>query len=152
MPTSHSSRLPRPRSPASRSFASAALEERIEADLEGGAAAELVGELEGLVKQNPLRERLRGQLMLALYRSGRQAEALRAYQEARRVLVDELGIEPSPALQQLHASILRQESVLEPGVVPGAGEDRIGEVLRALLAGRLVPVLGPGPIAGRERR
>ena len=53
--------------------------------------------------------------MLALYRSGRQAEALRAYQEARRVLVDELGIEPSPALQQLHASILRQESALQPG-------------------------------------
>jgi DNA-binding SARP family transcriptional activator/class 3 adenylate cyclase len=127
---------------------SAAVEDRIEADLEGGGAAELVGELEGLVKQSPLREQLRGQLMLALYRSGRQAEALRAYQEARRVLVDELGIEPSPALQQLHASILRQESVLDPGVVPGAGEDRIGEVLRALLASRLVPVLGPGPLPG----
>ena len=95
--------------------------------------------------QNPLRERLRGQLMLALYRCGRQAEALRAYQEARRVLVDELGIEPSPALQQLHASILRQESALQPQAVPRAGEDRVGEVVRALLSGRLVPVLGPGP-------
>jgi len=124
---------------------SAALEDRIEADLEGGAAAELVGELEGLIKQNPLRERPRGQLMLALYRSGRQAEALRAYQEARRALVDELGIEPSPALQQLHASILRQESALQPQAVAQAGEDRIGEVARALLSGRLVPVLGPGP-------
>jgi DNA-binding SARP family transcriptional activator/class 3 adenylate cyclase len=123
---------------------SAALEERIEADLEAGGAAELVGELEGLVKENPLRERLRGQLMLALYRSGRQAEALRAYQEARRVLVDELGIEPSPALQQLHASILRQESALQPQAGAPATEDRVREVVRALLSGRLVPVLGPG--------
>jgi DNA-binding SARP family transcriptional activator len=127
---------------------SAAVEDRIEADLESGRASELVGELEGLVKQSPLRERLRGHQMLALYRAGRQAEALRAYQEARRALVDELGIEPSPALQQLHASILRQESVLEPAVVPEAGDDRIGEVLRALLGSRLVPVLGPGPLPG----
>jgi DNA-binding SARP family transcriptional activator len=123
---------------------SAALEDRIEADLEGGASAELIGELEGLVKQNPLRERLRGQLMLALYRSGRQAEALRAYQEARRALVDDLGIEPSNALQQLHASILRQESALQPEPVPHAGDDSLGEIVRALVAGRLVPVLGPG--------
>jgi hypothetical protein len=83
--------------------------------------------------------------MLALYRAGRQAEALRAYQEARRALVDELGIEPSPALQQLHASILRQESALQPEAASAAGEDRLGEVVRALLAGRLVPVLGPTP-------
>ena len=63
---------------------------------------------------NPLRERPRGQLMLALYRSGRQAEALQIYQDTRRTLVDELGIEPTRALQELHASILRQESVLQP--------------------------------------
>jgi DNA-binding SARP family transcriptional activator len=125
-----------------------ALEERIEAELELGRAGDLVGELEGLVRENPLRERPRGQLMLALYRSGRQAEALQTYQETRRTLVDELGIEPTPALQQLHASILRQESVLEPGVVREAGDDRIGEVLRALLGSRLVPVLGPGPLPG----
>jgi len=124
---------------------SAAVEDRIEADLESGRASELVGELEGLVKQNPLRERLRGQQMLALYRAGRQAEALRAYQEARRALVEELGIEPSPVLQQLHASILRQESALQPEASTGGGEDRLGEVARALLAGRVVPVLGPGP-------
>ena len=82
--------------------------------------------------------------MLALYRSGRQAEALQAYQEARRVLVDELGIEPSPALQQLHASILRQESALQPqaGAPRGRRSRRRGRP--ALLAGRLVPVLGPG--------
>ena len=122
-----------------------AVEERIDAELELGEAAELVGELEQLVRENPLRERPRGQLMVALYRNGRQAEALQAYQEARKMLVDELGIEPTPTLQQLHASILRQESALQPQVVPGAGEDRLGEVVRALLSGRLVHVLGPGP-------
>ena len=122
-----------------------AIEERIEAELELGSAAELVGELEAIVREHPLRERPRGQLMLALYRSGRQAEALQAYQDARRMLVEELGIEPTPALQQLHASILRQESALQPQVVPGAGEDQLGEVVRALLSGRLVHVLGPGP-------
>jgi DNA-binding SARP family transcriptional activator len=122
-----------------------AVEERVEAELELGGAAELVGELEGHVRENPLRERPRGQLMLALYRSGRQAEALQAYQEARKMLVDELGIEPTPVLQQLHASILRQESALQPQAVPGAGEDRLGEIVRALLSGRLVHILGPGP-------
>jgi DNA-binding SARP family transcriptional activator len=122
-----------------------AVEERIEAELELGAAAELVGELEAIVRENPLRERPRGQLMLALYRSGRQAEALQAYQDARRMLIEELGIEPTPALQELHASILRQESALQPQAVPGAGEDRLGEIVRALLSGRLVHVLGPGP-------
>jgi DNA-binding SARP family transcriptional activator len=122
-----------------------AVEERIEAELELGAASELVSELESFVRENPLRERPRGQLMLALYRSGRQAEALQAYQEARRSLVEDLGIEPTPALQQLHASILRQESALQPQAVPGAGEDRLGEIVRALLSGRLVHVLGPGP-------
>jgi DNA-binding SARP family transcriptional activator len=123
----------------------AALEERLDAELELGRAGDLAGELESLVKENPLRERLRGQFMLALYRSGRQAEALQAYQEARRTLVEELGIEPSPALQQLHASILRQESALHPAAVPAAGYDRLSEVARALLSGRLVSVLGPGP-------
>jgi DNA-binding SARP family transcriptional activator/nucleotide-binding universal stress UspA family protein len=91
----------------------AALEERIDADLACGRHGELVGELEGLVGQHPLRERLRGQLMLALYRAGRQAEALEAFQDARRELVDELGIDPSPALQRLERSILQQDSSLE---------------------------------------
>jgi DNA-binding SARP family transcriptional activator len=90
-----------------------ALEERIEADLALGRHADLVGELESLIATHPLRERLRGQLMLALYRSRRQAEALAAYQEARRALVDELGIEPSPELQQLERSILQQDPALE---------------------------------------
>lgn len=121
-----------------------AVEERIQIDLDSGRSAELVAELEEIVRENPLRERPRGQLMLALYRSGRQAEALQAYQDARRTLVEELGIEPTPVLQQLHASILRQESALQPQAVPGAAEDRLGEVVRALLSGRLVHVLGPG--------
>ena len=71
------------------------LEERIEQDLGAGRHAELTGELERVVKEHPLRERLRGQLMLALYRSGRQAEALDAYQQTRAALVEDLGIEPS---------------------------------------------------------
>ena len=91
----------------------AALERRIEADLALGRHAELVGELEGLVVRHPLRERFRGQHMLALYRSGRQAEALGAYQAARRALVDELGIDPSPALQERERAILRQDASLD---------------------------------------
>lgn len=89
------------------------LEERIEADLALQRHGELVGELEALIGAHPLRERLRGQLMLALYRSGRQAEALGAYQETRRDLVEELGIEPSPVLQRLQQAILNQERALE---------------------------------------
>jgi predicted ATPase/DNA-binding SARP family transcriptional activator len=92
----------------------AALENRIEIDLAEGTAGDVVGELEALVAAHPLREGLRGQLMLALYRAGRQAQALAAYQDARRVLVDELGIEPSRELQRLERAILRQEPTLEP--------------------------------------
>jgi YVTN family beta-propeller protein len=90
-----------------------ALEERIEADLALGRGGDLVAELEALVAQHPYRERLRGQLMLALYRDGRQADALAVYQETRKLLVEELGIEPSPALQRLEGAILRQEPALE---------------------------------------
>src|SRR5262249_35988717 len=88
-------------------------ERRIDADLEHGRSAELVPELERLISGNPLRERLRGQLMLALYRSGRQADALSAYQQARSTLVDELGIEPGPALQALERAMLRQDPSLD---------------------------------------
>jgi DNA-binding SARP family transcriptional activator len=84
-------------------------ERRIDADLEGGRTAELVTELERLITEHPLRERLRGQLMLALYRSGRQAEALAAYQAARSALVEELGIEPGPELQKLERAMLQQD-------------------------------------------
>jgi DNA-binding SARP family transcriptional activator len=121
-----------------------ALEERLEADLETGGNVELVAELEALVASNPLRERLWGQLMLALYRAGRQGEASQAYQRARHALVAELGIEPGPALKELHGSIIRQE--VEPAgsggsrrVPPG---DCLGDVVAALLAGRVVPVFG----------
>ena len=88
-------------------------EERIERDLQAGGHAELPGELEALVAENPVRERLRGQLMLALYRSGRQAEALEVYQHARKTLVDELGIEPGRELRQLHQKILNQDPGLD---------------------------------------
>jgi len=90
-----------------------ALEDRIDVDLVLERHAELVAELEALVGENPLRERLRGQLMLALYRAGRQADALEEFQRGRRVLVDELGIEPSVGLKAIQAGILRQDSSLE---------------------------------------
>ena len=93
-----------------------ALEERIDADLGLGLQADLVGELESLVARHPLRERVRAQLMLALYRAGRQAEALEVYQATRRTLVEELGIEPSPALQRLEKAILLQDPALEAGL------------------------------------
>ena len=89
-----------------------ALERRIDADLALGRDAELVAELEALVRAHPLRERLRAQLMLAFYRSGRQAEALEVYRQTRRLLVDELGIEPSPALHELEQAILHQDPEL----------------------------------------
>jgi DNA-binding SARP family transcriptional activator len=91
----------------------AALEDRIDAELAVGRHNALVGELESLVAEHPLRERPRGQLMLALYRSGRQAEALETYRSGRALLSDELAIEPSPRLRQLERSILRQETALE---------------------------------------
>ena len=119
-----------------------ALEQRIDADLELERHAEVIPELETLVRQYPLRERLRGQLMLALYRTGRQADALHAYQEARRAMVGELGIEPSPALQELHASILRQDLRVAGTSQRRGGEDHVRDVARELLAGRLIPVIG----------
>jgi DNA-binding SARP family transcriptional activator len=106
----------------------ATLELRIDADLALGRQDELVGELEALVAEHPLRERLRTYLMMALYRSGRQAEALDAYQEARRTLVDELGIEPSSALQELERAILQQDPALDapaPARVPAVTERSI---------------------------
>jgi DNA-binding SARP family transcriptional activator len=106
----------------------AALEERIDADLALGRHVELVTELEALVSRHPLRERPRGQLMLALYRCGRQAEALRAYQDTRRVLVDELGIEPSRTIVELEQALLRQDPALDlvpDGPPPAAAVDAV---------------------------
>jgi DNA-binding SARP family transcriptional activator len=121
----------------------AALERRIEVDLEAGRHAQVVSELEAQVREHPLREGLRGQLMLALYRGGRQADALAAYQEARRTLVEECGIEPSAVLQQLQRGILGQDPALDEEPVPARravmaaalASDRMGEL--AALAGTL---------------
>ena len=98
------------------------LEQRIDADLELGRHEQLVGELEQLVGEEPLRERMRRQLMVALYRSGRQADALARYREGRRLLVDELGIEPDAALQDLERAILRHDPELrDPERTPRRG-------------------------------
>ena len=89
-----------------------AVEERLDADLALGRQAELVAELHALAREHPLRERLRAQLMLALYRSGRQAEALDVYQQGRRLLAEELGLEPGEALKRLEHAILEQDPAL----------------------------------------
>src|SRR5207248_10357834 len=91
----------------------AALENRIDADLALGRDAALVGELDTLVREHPLRERLHAQLMLALYRSGRQADALAAYRRARDLLADELGIDPGEPLERLHAAVLGHDPDLD---------------------------------------
>jgi DNA-binding SARP family transcriptional activator len=128
-----------------------AIAERIDADLELGSHADVIGELEALVAEHPLRESFLRQLMVALYRAGRQAEALDVYQAARTRFVDELGIEPGPELRQLQAEILRHEAGI--GTSPAAGEtDEDGEIVSALVAGRVVPVIGldgAGDLAAR---
>ena len=109
-----------------------AIEERVEADLALGRHRELIGELETMIGAHPLRERLRGQLMLALYRSERQAEALAAYQDARRLLDEELGLEPSESLQQLERAILVHDPALdlpEPAAVPAADQTALADEL-----------------------
>src|SRR5206468_7862423 len=100
-----------------------ALEDRVGADLSLGEHSALVGELAQLVSEHPLRERLAGQLMVALYRSGRQADALRVYRRLRETLVEQLGIEPNPTLARLEQAILEQRpdldwSPLEAEAVP----------------------------------
>lgn len=106
----------------------AALEDRMQADLETGRHGEIIGEVEKHVSEYPLRERPRAQLMLALYRSGRQADALDAYREARRTLVDELGIEPGRGLKELHSAILEQDPALDlDRSTPERRQDRVEE-------------------------
>ena len=103
------------------------LEDRIDADLALGGHEALVAELRELVDRYPLRERLRAQLMAALYRCGRQAEALEAYREVRRVLLDDLGVEPGPALRELEQAILRQDPALgAPAPPPAPIATRLG--------------------------
>jgi DNA-binding SARP family transcriptional activator len=127
------------------------LEDRIDADLALGRHDRLVGELHELVDRHPLRERLRAQLMAALYRCGRQAEALEVYRDARRALRDELGIEPGPALRELEQAILRQDPALgtpAPPPIPIAARIRrrwpvlVGAGV--LVAGALAAVLAFG--------
>ena len=92
----------------------AALEARVDADLALGREAAITGDLESLINANPYRERFRAQLMLALYRAGRQAEALAVYADTRRLLIDELGIEPGEQLRELHGAVLAQDPGLRP--------------------------------------
>ena len=117
-----------------------ALEARIDADLAVGQLSGLVGELEALVGEHPLRERLQGQLMLALYRSGRQADALESYRKARRSLVEELGLEPGPRLQDLERAILAQDPALDPP--PGAPRPPATIAHRAGRGGWLIAAAG----------
>ena len=125
-----------------------ALEDRIDADLALGHSGDLIHELEGLVGANPLREHFWGQLMLALYRSGRQADALDAYRRARRTLVSELGLEPGPALRELERQMLVQDPALEPETPPVGhawrSPRRRGPLLlavAAVMAGAIVAVV-----------
>ena len=119
----------------------AAVEERIDADLQLGRHGHVVSELERLVAEHPLRERLRGQLMLALYRSGRQADALESFRLGRRALV-ELGLEPSPALERLEKQILNHDEAL-------AAPPRRLPVPSALARrGRLLAIAGALVLAG----
>lgn len=142
------------------------LEERIEAGLQLGQHAELVGELEALVSEQPLRERVRRQLILALYRSGRQSEALAQYQATRRMLVDEFGLEPSPVLRDLERMILAHDPGLAPAgparrppsnlplqPTPFIGREReLAELVELVRGGsrRLVTLTGPGG-SGKSR-
>ena len=134
----------------------AASEDRIEAELATGRATELLAELEALVAAHPLDERLRGLLMQSLYAAGRQADALALFAETRRLLADELGVDPSPQLDRLHTAMLRRDASLS-GAAPMAtgappaqltsfvGREREVEQVASLLGERrLVTLVGPG--------
>jgi DNA-binding SARP family transcriptional activator len=127
-----------------------ALEARIEADLALGRHDELIPELEALVGEQPLRERPRAHLMVALYRSGRQADALEVYRTARGALADELGLEPSPLLQELERRILRHDPALVLPSLATAGRKAAGaflgreDELALLLAGLDDAIAGRG--------
>jgi DNA-binding SARP family transcriptional activator/tetratricopeptide (TPR) repeat protein len=131
----------------------AAHELQVEARLALGAHAEVIGELEALIVEHPYRERLRGQLMLALYRCDRQAEALQAFQDARRALVEELGIEPGERLRELERAVLAQDPALAlpepsvPGPSPAAVPPARSE--RRLISILAIDLLGPSGIVDR---
>ena len=124
-------------------------EERIDAELALGEHGQVVGELEALVREHPLRERVRGQLMLALYGAGRQVEALDAYQNARVQLAEELGLEPSPALKQLQKQILEQAPALQAIPLTGHSIERLVSASASANA-KSVPPHPPTPLIGRE--
>ena len=122
-----------------------AVEERLDTDLALGRHQDVTGELQALTAQHPLRERLRGQLMLALYRSGRKPDALRVYDEARRLLAEELGLEPGEALQRLHQAVLTDDPALE--APPRVAPTRAPAGARAApppVSGRRTTILGVG--------
>jgi DNA-binding SARP family transcriptional activator len=143
-----------------------AIEERLAAELASGRDANLVGDLSALVAEYPLRERLRAQLMLALYRAGRQAEALETMRMGRRLLMDELGIEPGPELRRLERMILAHDPELSAeranlglaSPLPAPANETIGrsgelaEIRELLLRAdvRLVALVGPGGV-GKTR-
>jgi predicted ATPase/DNA-binding SARP family transcriptional activator len=140
-----------------------ALEEQFEAALALGEHRELVSELRAAVEENPFRERLWGQLMLALYRSGRQADALECFQGARAVLEEELGLEPGPELRRLQEAILTHDPAIAPvTVAPRRGnlptpptsfvdrEEQLARVVELLREHRLVTLTGP-PGVGKSR-
>jgi DNA-binding SARP family transcriptional activator/tetratricopeptide (TPR) repeat protein len=143
----------------------ACLEEHFEEELAAGRHGDLVGELDGLVRAYPLRQRLRGELMLALYRSGRDGEALAAFNEMRRALVEELGIEPRRELRELQRAILNQDPTLDlvetaPSAVASRGalvgrEREVDELIAGLedsFAGRgRMFLLGGEPGIGKSR-
>ncbi len=122
-----------------------AIEDRIAADLASGRHTGLIGELEGLTREHPLRERLWAHLMVALYRSGRQADALAAFRRARKLLAEELGVDPSPELQRLQDRILKQDPDLEVTGEPLRGYrllDKIGEGAFGLVYRAVQPQVG----------
>jgi DNA-binding SARP family transcriptional activator len=125
-----------------------AAEERMAAELALGHHAQVVGTLEALVTAHPLRERLWGQLMVALYRAGRQAEALRAYQQLRRTLAEELGIEPSAELTRLEDAVLLQKPELDWHPPASSHGQNLPAELPSVIGGQVEQVLPPCPYRG----
>ena len=126
----------------------AAIERRVDKAIKGGRHHEVIGELTGYVAQHPTRERLRGALMIALHRSGRQADALKAYDDGRRHLADELGLDPGQELKDLHTAILQGDIPTIPRELPKAPESFVGRVAEIELitgaADGVIAVHGPG--------